>query len=278
MVFAPRYSQVWFCCCCPVTKLRPTLCDPVDCSMPGSLSLIISWSLPKFTSIESVMSSNHLTLCRPLLLLPSIFPSIRVFSNESAVCIRWPKYWSFIFSISTFSEYSRLISFKNDWFDLLAVQGTLKSFFQHHSSKASILNVISVLSVQSLSRVWFFATQCTVAHQASVFYHQLLGPSQTHVHWVGDAIQPSHPISSPSPPAFNLSQHQGLCQWVSSLHQVARVLEFQLQHPSFQRTSKVLENPMKSMKRQKVWFSRNKFCGGNDDFHFCTCCVCLWYI
>ena len=100
MVFAPRYSQVWFCCCCPVTKLCLTLCDPMDCSMPGSLSLIISWSLPKFTSIESVMSSNHLTLCRPLLLLPSIFPSTRVFSNELALHIRWPKYWSFSASAS----------------------------------------------------------------------------------------------------------------------------------------------------------------------------------
>ena len=153
MVFAPRYCQVWFCCCCSVTKLCPTLCDPVDCSMPGSLSLIISWSLPKFTSVESVMSSNHLTLCQPLLLLPSIFPHIRVFSNESAVHIRWPTYWSFIFSISPFNEYSGLISFKINCFDLLAVQRTLKSLLQYHSSKASILSVVSVQSVQLLSCV-----------------------------------------------------------------------------------------------------------------------------
>ena len=102
----------------------------------ASLSLTISWSLPKLMFIESVMPSNHLVLCRPLL-LSSIFPSIRVFSNESALHIRWPKYWSF--SISPFNEYSGLISFRIDWFDLLAVQGTLKSLLQHHSSKASIL-------------------------------------------------------------------------------------------------------------------------------------------
>ena len=98
-----------------------------------------SRSLLKLTSIESVMPSNHLILCRPLLLLPSVFPSIRVFSNESALCIRWPKYWSFSFSISPSYEYSGLISFRIDLFDCLAVQGTLKSLLQHHSSKASIL-------------------------------------------------------------------------------------------------------------------------------------------
>ena len=96
-------------------------------------------SLLKFMSIESVMLSNHLILCRPLLFLPSIFPSIRVFSDESALCIRWPKYWSFRFNISPSNEYSGLISFRMNWLDLLAVQGTLKSLLQHHSSKASIL-------------------------------------------------------------------------------------------------------------------------------------------
>ena len=98
-----------------------------------------SWSLLKLTSIQLVMSSNHLILCHALLLLPSIFPSARVFSNESVLHIRWPKYWSFSFSISPSSEYSGLISFRIDWFDLLSVQGTLKSLLQHHSSKASIL-------------------------------------------------------------------------------------------------------------------------------------------
>jgi len=105
----------------------------------ASLSFMISLSLLKLMSIESVMPSNHLILCRPLFLLPSIFPSIRVFSNESDLRIRWPKYWSFSFSISPSNEYSGLTSFRIDWFDLLAVQGTLKSLFQHHSSKASIL-------------------------------------------------------------------------------------------------------------------------------------------
>ena len=105
----------------------------------ASLSITNSWSLPKLMSIESVMPSNHRILCRPLLLLPSIIPSIRVFSDESALHIRWPKYWSFSFNISPSNEHSGLISFRMDWLDLLAVQGTLKSLLQHHSSKASIL-------------------------------------------------------------------------------------------------------------------------------------------
>ena len=105
----------------------------------ASLSITSSWSLLKLVSIESVMPFHHLILCHPLLLLPSIFPSIRVFSNVSALRIRWPKYWSFSFNISPSNEYSTLISFRTDWLDLLAVQGTLKSLFQHHSSKTSIL-------------------------------------------------------------------------------------------------------------------------------------------
>ena len=112
----------------------------------ASLSFTISWSLLKLVSTESVMLSNYLILCCPLLLLPSIFPSIRIFSNESVVCIRWPKYWSF--SISPSSEYSRLISFRIDWFDFLAVQGTLKNFLQHHSSKVLILWHSSFFMVQ----------------------------------------------------------------------------------------------------------------------------------
>ena len=107
-------------------------------SMPASLSVTNSRSPPKPMSIESVMPSNHLILCHPLLLLPSIFPSIRVFSNESALRVRWPKYWSFSFKISPFNEHPGLI-FRMDWLDLLAVQGTLKSLLQHHTSKASIL-------------------------------------------------------------------------------------------------------------------------------------------
>ena len=105
----------------------------------ASLSITNSQSLLKLMSIELVMPSNHLVLCRPHLLLPSVFPSIRVFSKESVLCIRWPKCWSFSFSISHSNEYSGLISFRMDWFDLLAIQGTLKSLLQHHSSKASIL-------------------------------------------------------------------------------------------------------------------------------------------
>ena len=105
----------------------------------ASLSITNSWSLPKLMSVESVMPSNHLILCHPLLLLPPIPLSIRVFSNESALHIRWPKYWSFRFSISPSSEHPGLISFRMDWLDLLAVQGTLKSLLQHHSSKPSVL-------------------------------------------------------------------------------------------------------------------------------------------
>ena len=105
----------------------------------ASLSIANSWSLLKLMSIESVMPSNQLILCHPLLFLPSIFPSIRVFSNQSVLRIRWPKYWRFSFNISPFNEYSGLISFRMDWLDLLAVQGTCKSLLQHHSSKASIL-------------------------------------------------------------------------------------------------------------------------------------------
>ena len=112
---------------------------PWTAAHQASLSITNSRNLPKLMSIESMMPSNHLILCRPLLLLPLIFPSIRVFSNESALCIRWPKYWSFSFNISPSNEHPRLISFRMDWFHLLAVQGTLKGLLQHHSSKASIL-------------------------------------------------------------------------------------------------------------------------------------------
>ena len=114
-------------CCCSVAKLCLTLCDPWTAACQAPLPSTISWSLFKFMSIESVMLSNHLILCCPLLLLPSIFPNIRAFSNESTLRIRWPKYWSFSFSISPSSEYSGLISFRIDWLDLLAVQETVKS-------------------------------------------------------------------------------------------------------------------------------------------------------
>ena len=126
-----------------VAQLCPTLCDTMNCNMPG---LPESQSLLKLMSIELVMPSNYLILCHPLLLLPSIFPSIRIFPNESVLCIRWPKYWSFSFSDS--NEHSGLISFRTDWFDLLAVQGTLKSLLWHHISKASIVWCSAFFMVQ----------------------------------------------------------------------------------------------------------------------------------
>ena len=153
-----------------------------------------SWSPPKSVSTESVMPSNHLILCCPRLLLPSIFPNIRVFSNESALHMRWPKYWSFSFSISPSSEYSGLISFRIDRFDLLDVQFS--------SVTQSCLTLCNPMNHST---------------PGLPIHHQLPESIQTHVHWVGDAIQPSHPLPSPSPPALNLSQHQGLFKWVSSL-------------------------------------------------------------
>ena len=126
----------------------PTLCDPMNYSTPGLPVHHHSWSPPKPMSIESVMPSNYLILCRPILLLPSMFPSIRVFSNQSDLCTRWPKYWSFSFNISPSNEHPGLISFRMDWLDHLAVQGTLKSLLQHHSSKASILRRSGFFIVQ----------------------------------------------------------------------------------------------------------------------------------
>ena len=124
--------------CCSVAQSE-LFVTPWTAARRACLSFTISQSLLKLMSTESVMPSNHLILCRPLLLLPSIFPSIRVFSSELALHIRWPESWRFSFSINPSSEYSGLISFRIDWFDLLAVQGTLKSLLQHHSSKTSIL-------------------------------------------------------------------------------------------------------------------------------------------
>ena len=124
-----------------VAQSCPTLCDPMNHSSQAFLSVTNSRSSLKLMSIKSVMASSRLILCRPLLLLPPIPPSIRVFSNESTLHMRWPKYWSFSLSISPSSEYSGLISFRIDWFDLLAVQRTLKSLLQHHNLKASILQL-----------------------------------------------------------------------------------------------------------------------------------------
>ena len=135
------------------SSVQSLSCDQVFATLwtatyQASLSIINSQSLFKLLSIESVMPSNHLILCHPLLLLPLIFPSTRVFSNESALRIRWPKCWGFSFNISPCNEHSGLISFRMDWLDLLAVQGTLKSLLQHHSSKASILQCSAFFTVQ----------------------------------------------------------------------------------------------------------------------------------
>ena len=176
------------------------------------------------------MPSNRLILCHPLLLPPSVFPSIRVFSKESSLHIRWPKYWGFSSNISPSNEYSGLIFFRTDWFDLLAVLGTLKILLQHHSLKASILQH-SVFFMFQLGIIQFssVAQSCLTlcdpmncSMPGLPVHHQLPEFTQTHVHWVCDAIQPSHPLSSPSPPALNLSQHQGLFKWVSLSHQVAK--------------------------------------------------------
>ena len=135
-------------CCCSVVQSYPTVCDPMDGSTQGFPSFTVSWSLFELMSIESKIPPNHLIICQPFLLLPSIFPSIRVFPNELALHIRWPKYWSLSFSISPFNEYSGLIPFRIDWFDPLAVQGTLKKILQHHSLKASILRCSAFFMVQ----------------------------------------------------------------------------------------------------------------------------------
>ena len=144
----------------------------MNCSTPG---LLVHHQLPESTqtmSIESVMPSNHLILCRPLLLPPSVFPSIRVFSNESVLLIRWPKYWSFSFSISPSNEHPVLISFRMDWLDLLAVQGTLKSLLQHHSSKASILQCSAFFTVQ-LSHTYMFTGE-TIALTRRTFVGKVM--------------------------------------------------------------------------------------------------------
>ena len=166
---------------------------PRTAARQASLSITNSQSLPKLTSIESVMPSNHLILCRPLLLLPSIFPIIRVFSNDSALHIMWPKYWSFSFSIGPSNEYSGLISFRMDWLDLLAVQGTLKSLLQHHSSKASILRC-SVFFIVQLSHP-YMTTGKTIAltRQTFVVMHGLSCPMACEILVPWPKIEPMSP-------------------------------------------------------------------------------------
>ena len=164
--------------CCSVAQLCLTFCDSMDCntSCPSpSLSFTISQSLLKLMSMESMMPSDHLILCCPLLLLPSIFPSITVFSNESVLHIRWPKYWSFSFSISPSNEHPRLISFRMDWSDLLAVQGTLKSLLQHHSLKASIFQHSALFMVQ-LSHAYMTIGK-TIALTIQIFVGKVINVS-----------------------------------------------------------------------------------------------------
>ena len=239
----------------------------MDWSTPGSSLL---YCFPEFAWIHVHWVSDDISPSHPL--LPPSF-AFSIFQHQGT--FQWvsslhqvPNYWGLSFSTSPSSEYSGLVSFRIDWFDLLAVQGPLKSLLQHHNLKAPILQCSAFFMVQ-LSHMYRTPGKITAATKlkdtfslensynksSSVaqscptlcnpmnhstpglpVHHQLPEFTQTHVHWVGDAIQPSHPLSSSSPPAFNLSQHQGLLQWVSSLHQVAKVLEFQLQHQSFQQT------------------------------------------
>ena len=155
-----------------VAQSCPTLCDPMNHSTTGLLVHHQLPSLPKLMSIESVMPSNHLILCCPLLLLPSVFPSIRVFSNESALRIRWPKYWSFSFNISPSNEHPGLSSFRMDWLNLLVVQGTLQSLLQHYSSKASILWCSAFFIVQ-LSHP-YITTGKTIALTRRIFVDKVM--------------------------------------------------------------------------------------------------------
>ena len=149
-----------------------TLCDPMNCSRQAFLSITNSQSLPKLMSVESVMPSSHFILCHPLLLLPLIFPRIKVFSNESALCIGWPKYWSFSFNISPSNEHSGLISFRIDWLDLLAEHGTLKSLLQHHNSKALILQC-STFFIMQLSHP-YMTTGKTIALTRRTFVGKVM--------------------------------------------------------------------------------------------------------
>ena len=146
--FLGKSRSLLLCCSAQLLSQVWLFATPWTVAHQASLSITNSQSLLKLLSIESVMPSNHIILYHPLLFPPSIFLSIRVFSSESVLCIRWPKYWSFSFSISPSNEYSGLISFRVDWLDLLAVQGTLKSLLQHHSSKASILQHSTFFMVQ----------------------------------------------------------------------------------------------------------------------------------
>ena len=202
---------------------------PWTAARQASLSITNSRSLLKLMSIESVMPSNHLILCRPLLLLPSIFPSIRVFSNESAPRIRWPKYWSFSFSISPSNEYSGLVSFRMDWLDLLAVQGTLESLLQHSSSKASILREVGLPESKG---PWLFqgplglgglvpcVLQVELGHKTLLSFLRLSPPPPT------NPLRLPHPnpprAISPLPPSQHIHVQAELAPTPCPHHQVCR--------------------------------------------------------
>ena len=185
---------------------------PWTAACQASLLITNSQSLLKLMSIELVMPSNYLILCHPLLLPPPIFPTIRVFSNESVLCIRWPKYWSFSFNISSSNEYSRLISFRMDWLDLLAVQGTLKSLLQHHSSKASVLQLSSFFIVQFSHP--YMTTEKTIALTRRIFGGKIMSlffnmPGINMREWL------------PSP-IFLPGEVHGWGAWQTIVHEVAR--------------------------------------------------------
>ena len=164
-------THLWFGSVQSLSRVR-LFATPRTAARQASLSITKSWSSLKLMSTESVMPSNHLIFCRPLLLLPSIFPSFRVFSNESALHIRWTKYWRFSFSISSSNEHPGLVSFRMDWLDLLAVQGTLKSLLQHHSSNASILQCSAFFIVQ-LSHP-YMTTGKTIALTRQTFVDEVM--------------------------------------------------------------------------------------------------------
>ena len=180
-------------------QLFATLLTPAHQAFP---SITNSWNLLKLMSIELVIPSNHVILCRPLLLLPSVFPSIRVFSNESVLCIRWPKYWSFSFSISPFNGYSVLISFRIDWFDLLSAYGTLKSLLQHHSSKASIL-LCSAFFIVQLSHP-YMTTGNTIALTRQTFVSKVMS-------LLFYAVYVGHSFSSKEQASFNFMAAVTIC-------------------------------------------------------------------
>ena len=190
-----------------------TLCEPMNYSTPGCLSVTISQSSLRLTSIEYVMPSSHLILSRSLLLLPSNFPSIRVFSNESTLCMRWPKYWSFSFSIIPSKEIPGLISLRMDWLDFLAVQGTLRSLRQHHSSKASILRHSAFFTVQ-LSHPYMTTgktialTRWTLSSKSRIHVHKFPHNSSTfltHIHSLAKSVKLHMDVSKTSPRMYSFS-------------------------------------------------------------------------